>query len=304
MSAVTIGGSYKIKSLYLLNCITPLHVGTGQSYEEFVDLPIQRDNIGFPVIWGSSIKGALRNAYRNASNKSNDNLEYTIFGSEINTDELYASSLLITDASLLLMPVRSLYGLFAFCTNPYLLRQCIEKLNMIDASLAQELESITNFRDCKCSDNYIVKDNKITLKEEEISINVDSKIKEVFNKLLPASLPQRENILNRIVVLNDDYADIIKRSTIVQTRIALDYEKKIVKEGALFTEEYLPEMSMLVTLFLFRDSRKGDKDANSLLKELDDRLGINKDGKLEQFYLITGGNETLGRGIIRYHKIR
>ncbi|RLF01570.1 MAG: type III-B CRISPR module RAMP protein Cmr4, partial [Thermoprotei archaeon] len=33
--------------------VTPLHVGAGRGLEEAVDLPLQRDNLGLPVIWGS-----------------------------------------------------------------------------------------------------------------------------------------------------------------------------------------------------------------------------------------------------------
>jgi hypothetical protein len=49
---------------YLLFAVTPIHAGIGREEEEYVDLPIQRDFLGLPVIWESSIKGALRTNYR------------------------------------------------------------------------------------------------------------------------------------------------------------------------------------------------------------------------------------------------
>lgn len=298
---ITVGGSYKTKSLYLINCITPLHVGTGQSYEGFVDLPIQRDNLGFPVIWGSSLKGALRNTYHNIVKDNGE--EAMIFGPDSSNADMHASSLLITDASLLLIPVRSLYGLFAFCTHPYLLRQCVERLNLVDTSLANEFARIIGDDNCRCSDDYIVRDGKVILREEDISIKTDKAIQDVFSKLLPDTVPFKEDILRRIVILNDDYADIIKRSTLVQTRIKVNYGKKVVEEGALWTEEFLPEMSMLITLLLIRDSRKGNKDAREIESLLNNRLTGSGDGKSKPFYLIIGGNETLGRGIVRFHKV-
>ncbi|MCS7122891.1 MAG: type III-B CRISPR module RAMP protein Cmr4 [Candidatus Micrarchaeota archaeon] len=308
-TGITVGGSYKIKNPYLVNCITPLHVGTGQSYESFVDLPIQRDSLGFPVIWGSSIKGALRNAYHNSGGKDDkEDYESMIFGPDTRrSEEIYASSLLILDASLLFIPVRSLYGLFAFCTHPYLLRQCVERLNLVDTGLASELNNlISTDGECRCSDSYIVKDGKAILREEEVGVKLDNRIRNIFSKFLADSIPFKEDILKRIVILNDDHADIIKRSTLVQTRIKVNYETKVVKEGALWTEEFLPEMSMLITLLLIRDGRASNNrlDASNIERKLREKLVGDGSGELDQFCLIIGGNETLGRGIVRFHKIK
>jgi len=334
MSNVSVGGSYDEALCYLIQCVSPLHVGSGESHEGFVDIPIQRDHLGFPVIWSSSLKGAIRNTFRNLvkDNKDKDNkdnkdtepknkieLENEIFGPESSdSNNMYASAVLIMDANLLLMPVRSLYGLFAFCTHPYLLKQLYEKLSVlhnITGNITQEgnnlltdLESFIKNNKGKvvCSSKTIMKDNKIILKEEEIKdVQENNKFREIFGKLLPNGIKFKEDILDRLVMLNDDYADIIKRSTVIQPRIKLDYETKHVISGSLWTEEVLPELSILSTVMLIRGSRvNSGMNSEKIIKKLAETFSKNKNSNPDQFYIVLGGRETLGRGIIRFNLIQ
>lgn len=303
MNEVTVGGSYKEAIPFLIQTITPLHVGTGQSYEGFVDLPIQRDNLGFPVIWGSSLKGAIRNTYHNNGNMQR---EEAVFGS----DE-YASSILITDASLLLMPVRSLYGLYAFITNKLLLSQCLEKLricNIINPHkydlLINELEKLISNLDnsCRCSNmQYLSQDKKtVVLRETSINVEEDKDVENVFNKLIPNDILFKDDIIKKIVIVNEEHSDIIKRSTLLQTRIKLGYKEKHVEEGP-WTEEFLPEMSLLMNVIMLNNGRGNLKGVDNIKKELAD--GLHANNELNQFYIVVGGDETIGRGIIRFNKV-
>jgi CRISPR-associated protein Cmr4 len=314
MSNISVGGSYDRALLYLIQCVSPLHVGSGESHEGFVDIPIQRDHLGFPVIWSSSLKGAIRNAFRNLvkDNEKDTKIENEIFGpdtSDSSTD-MHASAVLIMDANLLLMPVRSLYGLFAFCTHPYLLKQLYEKLSILHKGndLLTKLESFINVNKGKviCSSKTIIKDDKIILKEEEIgNVQENQEFRNIFEKLLPNGIKFKEDILDRLVMLNDNYADIIKRSTIIQPRIKLNYKTKHVEDGALWTEEVLPELSILSTLMLIRGSRRNsDMNSEKIIQKLAETFGKNKNSNPDQFYIVLGGRETLGRGIIKFNHIQ
>lgn len=67
-------------SLYLIRCITNLHVGNGDTEFGIIDNQVQRDVItGFPTINSSSLKGSIRNFLENKSKKENVD---KIFGSE------------------------------------------------------------------------------------------------------------------------------------------------------------------------------------------------------------------------------
>lgn len=317
MDEVNVGGSYTIALPYLIQAITPLHVGAGETYEGFVDLPIQRDNLGFPTIWSSSLKGSLRNTFRNNTNNK-DKMDDIIFGPSnvTSTEDIYASSILLTDASLLLMPVRSLTGLFAFCTSSYLLTQLYEKLLMYkhfshddSKELLSTLEKFMYTDKCICSDEYFFKEGKAILREEEIEVTFNENLQKFFNILLPNSIKFKPELLKRIVVLTDKYADIIKRSTLVQTRIRVNYETKHVETGALWTEELLPEMSILSMLLLIGEPRKKNqnssiKDSKNIIDTLKHVLAGNNASELDQFYVIIGGRETLGRGVIKFHRIK
>jgi CRISPR-associated protein Cmr4 len=88
----------------------------------------------------------------------------------------------------------------------------------------------------------------------------------------------------------------------IHTRIAIDYEKKVARVGALWTEEYLPEFSIAYSLILVSKPRKSNdkiKTASDVIKSLLEGLG----GNLDEFSLILGGDETIGRGIVKFFRV-
>ncbi|MCS6884030.1 MAG: type III-B CRISPR module RAMP protein Cmr4 [Acidobacteriota bacterium] len=92
----------------------PLHAGTGQGIG-VIDLPIARErSTNLPYLPGSSLKGVLRDCCPN-------DIARKIFGAERMEQELYARSLHLTDQRLLLLPVRSLAGTFAWTTSKLVL---------------------------------------------------------------------------------------------------------------------------------------------------------------------------------------
>lgn len=103
--------------LLLVQAISPLHAGTGQGVG-VIDLPIAREKATqIPFLPGSTIKGVFRDA-------CNDNgLRTKVFGPDTNNADLHAGAVTFTDARLLLLPVRSLRGVFAWVTSPLLLRR-------------------------------------------------------------------------------------------------------------------------------------------------------------------------------------
>src|SRR5438270_6115937 len=105
--------------LTLIHAMSPLHAGTGQSVGA-IDLPIARERpTGIPLIPGSSIKGALR-----ARSQGKDaQMTRDVFGPDTASSSDHSGSVQFSDAHLLLMPVRSVRGTFAWVTSPYLLQR-------------------------------------------------------------------------------------------------------------------------------------------------------------------------------------
>lgn len=97
---------------------TPMHPGTGQSMD-VIDLPVMREKTTrFPVIVGSSLKGALRQRAEELWNSDAPDV-FTLFGSR----ESGAGYLMVSDARLLLLPVRSLNAPFVWVTCPYVVER-------------------------------------------------------------------------------------------------------------------------------------------------------------------------------------
>lgn len=90
---------------YKIDCLTNLHVGSGDLNYNIVDNEVERDAVtGYPVVHASGLKGALREHY----SKKND-LQFNIidvFGQEAGAAEIKAGDYKFLDAYLLARPMR------------------------------------------------------------------------------------------------------------------------------------------------------------------------------------------------------
>lgn len=298
---ITIGGGYELINRYMIFALTPVHAGSGSKIQGFVDIPIQRDSYNFPIIWGSSLKGAMRGCFHLRGN--DEELEELIFGPKTGAE--YASSIVVTDANLLLIPIRSLYGIYAYVTNKFLLNKAKILFSLVNDNKANLINDIVSLIKDKSivSSEEIVKNKKAILMEQEIDVDIENKIKQRFENILPNNLPiPKDELSKRIVILNDKYSSLIKRATLLSTRIAIEYEKKVVKGGALWTEEYLPELTLMHCLILITKPRKSNSkinSANEVIEKLTQGLG----GNINEFTLILGGDETIGKGIVKFCRV-
>ena len=104
---------YKTTKPFVIKVVTPLHAGSGQDLG-IVDLPIQRErHTSYPKIEASGLKGSIRDHFRNSQKTEKKDIDI-IFGPEKSGD--HAGALGFTDAKILLFPVKSAKGLFAWIT--------------------------------------------------------------------------------------------------------------------------------------------------------------------------------------------
>jgi CRISPR type III-B/RAMP module RAMP protein Cmr4 len=101
---------------------TSIHPGAGQS-AGIVDLPVAREAAtDYPVIPGSSLKGALLSLAKQKTKDGEDRISECdrkcIFG-----QQEQAGNLLVSDARLLLLPVRSLHSAYKWVTCPHLVER-------------------------------------------------------------------------------------------------------------------------------------------------------------------------------------
>ncbi len=111
-------------NLLLMTPVTPLHPGVGRA-PGAVDLPVQRDPIGYPMVYGSSLKGALRaQCRRRGGIPCNE-----VFGGEPG-EEGKPGKVLVPDLVLFAAPVPSYDHGYIYVTTPYLLRRTLALLEV------------------------------------------------------------------------------------------------------------------------------------------------------------------------------
>jgi CRISPR-associated protein Cmr4 len=327
---------FKKSKLFFIIAETPLHPGSGGEVTGLVDLPIQRERYtNFPKIEASGLKGCIREAFRDLNPeltingqkiKPKDEIIYRednkekktdylslVFGPE-DTEEAHAGALVFTDARILLFPVKSLKGVFAWVTCPMVLERFKEDLKLtgekFDYSISEKIEE----GNCWISDgSTIIINNQIVLEEYTFKAEKKNEAKEIAKFFAQKIFPKQENDVYKfwreklekdLVILSDDeFEQFVTSSTEVITRTRIDDVTGTVKSGALWTEEYLPQDTILYSIAMAspirveKDEAKGvfnvgnpDKEAEMVLHFFE--LGIPD-------VIQIGGNQTIGKGIVR-----
>lgn len=290
---------YEIAEPVLIKAVTNLHPGVGRT-GEIVDLPVQKDSFGFPIIYSSSIKGALKSAFWQTTVEER-NTTKALFGPDPEDNETFTSAVAILDAFTAAFPVRSLEGVYAYATSPLLLARLRELLKIANVSqdFVDELTDLPiNANTCYTSNDAAEQftvaglDKRLIINEELELQYETSKSNEILKLEGFLNIPSK-----RLILLNDDDALSAQgRSLIKVTRIAINRETKTVKTGALWTEEYVPWSTVFVTVFLYSRS---SKPGNSLHNAEDVRQKVHELLNKTRNYLIVGGDETVGKGIVK-----
>ena len=296
--------------LLIVHALSPLHAGIGQGVGA-IDLPIAREvATGIPYLPGSSIKGVLRDAAE--AKYKNKELINAIFGSADDTTA-NIGAITFSDARLLLMPVRSLKGVFAWVTSPYMLR-----LFMQDAAINSELPVINNNQECQTwsEKNSFTLDGKTVVVLEDLQLNVKksgstseinsdetNKDKPTWPDIIGEYLPAEQSYLKEhICVVHDDVMSyLLESATDVRTRIKIDDEFKVSQGQALWYEENLPAESLLYSLIVVdkatRELKISEEEEpvppEESLEKVSDVLATTVGSGIHQF----GGKATVGRGL-------
>lgn len=277
-----------IQRTFLLHALSALHVGTGQSVGT-VDLPIARAKASnLPLVPGSAIKGVLRDEIT-----LNDADKKTLFGPESTKAdvETHAGAIAVGDANLLILPIRSFAGTVAFATCPFILKHYARDMALKETIPvpATDTANIGTTSDLKIG-------NKIALEDLDITANNNADTQKWASKIATALYPTdsswQDEFTSRFVILPDNiFSFLADTATEVRMRISIDRNTRIVKEGALWSEENLPAESVLWGVIGVSKSRDktNDKEAEELSKLL----------PTGETHLQIGGKHTVGRGLCR-----
>lgn len=278
-----------------LYSITPVHAGSGDELS-IIDLPIQRErHTGFPVIWGQSLKGVLRRVYERSDTSQNKVKTEIIFGPPP-TDRAHehAGAISVGDAKILLFPVRSLKGVFAYVTCPMVLRRLKRDLELIGAANDFNVPSV-NERGVIISKNSSIKVDAEEVVIEDIALNVDgdgdeiSSFAKVLSEISPIGVDE-----SRIAVIHDDvFSNLVQTATEVVARVRIKSETGTVDSGALWYEEYLPSDTLMYSIIAIGKPRKA-VNGLSTAEDVANELKIFNDK-----FVQVGGNETVGKGFVK-----
>lgn len=286
--------------IFHLYALSALHVGTGQGIGA-VDLPIARSRAtNLPLVPGSALKGVLRDEAKEKWHLNQDDIQ-ALFGADSQADKenIHASAAAFGDAHLLLLPIRSFAGTVAFATCPFILQRYARDVR----GLQPESPKVPILKDsASVPENTVlrVSDSRIALEDLDIGSETGTEAKQWAEHIAAAVYPEntadyeawREQLCQRFIILPDStFSFLADTATEIRMRIRIDRETRIVKEGALWSEENLPAESVLYGILAIDKSRHSRN-----AKSADELSALIPAGETQ---IQIGGKHTVGRGLCR-----
>lgn len=279
---------------------TSIHAGTG-SNTGVIDLPIQREgHNGYPCVFGSSMKGALRT--RAEAEASAESVKY-VFGPDTNNASDHAGALMVSDARLLLLPMRSLTSQFKWVTCPAVLKRFKNDTERFGMNLTFAIPTVT---DTATTTPALVPQQTnagAPLFLEEYRFDATpTDLQDIIAAVVKLMRDDAKAELERqlVIVSNDMFAHLCQHATPVNAHIAIDSDTKTVRGGALWYEETLPPETLLYVGLSAVQARmpKKDKQDNpeTLPMPADAILQAVTGLFIDKPWLQIGGNETVGMG--------
>lgn len=280
-------------SLLYLHAITSLHPGSGTALG-VVDLPVQRErHTQWPIVPGSSLKGILRSMCTRRHTETDPGV-ITVFGPPTADSGAHAGAAAISDARILFFPVRSLRGVFAWVTCPAVLERYQRDLGLAGhPPFGEILRPGRNQAAVVSGSPLLVNGNRLVLEEFEFEAKIPSGTTQWdwFAKNSIADEGTAARLKTHMAILHDDdFTHFVRHATEVVARVGLDYERKTVRSGALFYEEFLPPETVLYSLVFAEDSRNAGHGMTAA--EVNAWLKDNIPPVMQ-----IGANETTGKGL-------
>lgn len=275
-------------TLVALYAQTNIHAGTGQNTISSIDLPIQREaHTGYPCVYGSATKGAIRAKFENENNPNVKRL----FGDAGDTGN--AGCLAITDTRLLLLPVRSLTSHFKWVTCPAILNRFKQDMTRMNKTTPDVItvsgEQAIIHSSAQSGDLYL-EEYRLTTQAQDLTAWI-----EAIDELMPTG--SKAALEKQLTIVSDDlFAFLAQNSTPVHAHNKLNSDTKSVEKGMLWWEESLPSDTLLYTCVHAFNGREMGEDKKLKPVSAEDNLAAFTSVINNNPYLQIGGNETVGMG--------
>ena len=286
-------------ALLVLRAETPLHAGAGSGAGE-IDLPVQREaHTAWPVVWSSSVKGALRERAEHWAGSDTTKCAQVIaaFGIEGKGVDEHASALATGEAALLLLPVRSLTTHFKWVTCEAALKRLARTCGRIGVPCSAVAPPLAD-KDTACWNGAT--NEPLFLEEFSFSWDAAAAIAPLATSLSTVTNIDQAELLARLVVVHDDrFRWFAEHATPKAAHVALDNDTKAIRGGALWYEETLAPDTVLYAPLTAEASRNPTGTKMSAPDVL--AVATHRFASPERPYLRVGGNETLGMGWCHVH---
>lgn len=273
---------------FLVHTLSPLHAGTGHS-ADLIDLPTARmKGTNIPFLPGSSIKGVLRQMRAEPGDTNRDDV-LAAFGPETKHAGEHAGAVVVGDARLLALPVRSFLGTFAWVTSPLLLRLAERDLGwkLPTPDLDERKARVTTTCCCLHDGNLYLEDLDLPASQGDPLVE---RWATALSKFVADDAPSV--FTKRFVVVDDETMSfLMETATQIDARIRMSPQTRTVADGALWLEESLPCETLLVGLMVADRSRRPTL-ARAPADILQFVLG-------QETTLQLGGKASVGRGLCR-----
>jgi CRISPR-associated protein Cmr4 len=277
--------------LLYLYAESPVHTGAAGS-QDVLDLPVQREaSTRYPVIWGQSLKGALRQAAGDAAWVSE------VFGSSPGESDgagggTTAGTLAVGDAQLVAMPVPTLRHTFAWVTTELALSRLARKYKVIkpEASMpslprAHPEDGLASSADWEAGTEEVLGPCLVRLATDTTLTKWADLIAADVLDGDPVFSPFAAKLRDDLVLVGSDLiVEVLTESTEQAVRVQLG-DNKTVKNGPFYSE-YLPAETILAASLTLRGTGDTEDKRRAIAKLLDRNL------------LQIGGDETLGKGLM------
>ncbi len=241
--------------IYWIHAISPLHVGAGRGVG-YIDLPIMREKVtGWPLVPGSAVKGVLADHHKATEKERESKPELRAAFGRGGDEHANAGSLVFTDARIVCLPVRSLYGTFAWSTSAAVLGRFRRDLSMAGLFQKDRLPEAPEAGPGQAlvpdSDgSALVQGGRIYLEDLDFDARRSGEAAAWAELLAAQVFPGDEGwqaeFRKRFAVLPDDAFNFLcETGTEVNARVRLEDETKTVAHGALWYEEALPAETVL-----------------------------------------------------------
>jgi CRISPR-associated protein Cmr4 len=295
-----------MEMLLYLYAESPVHAGAADSLG-VLDLPVQREaSTGYPVIWGQSLKGALRRAAEQHDAWDVDHVT-AVFGSAVREPdedrgdghETIPGNLRVGDAQLIAMPVPTLRRTFAWVTSEIALGRLARKYRALraDPAVVPQPPTVLAGRGLSSNVDWVNRRGEVLGPcVVPFDAETDDRLAHWARRLAHDAIgadevfaPFTAKLRSDLLLVDSEVMPVLLRECTEQAvRVQLD-ENKTVAQGPFYSE-YLPAETILVASLSLREHGRDDA-------ALDDwqRLRTLFDGDA---LLQVGGDETLGKGLV------